>query len=85
MFPISIYRYGNTSLGNDLLQGCGQSVSLFTEILTSATLPGSLAPCLGVVALDLDDRYRGWQMGLTASIAIVPAECFELVDRLIVY
>ena len=37
------------------------------------------------VALDLDDRYRGWQMGMTASIAIVPAECFELVDGLIVY
>ena len=39
----------------------------------------------GAVALDLDDRYRGWQMGMTASIAIVPAECFELVDGLIVY
>jgi len=39
----------------------------------------------GAVALDLDDRYRGWQMGLTASMAIVPAECFELVDGLIVY
>ena len=39
----------------------------------------------GAVALDLDDRYRGWQMGLTATIAIVPAECFELVDGLIVY
>ena len=39
----------------------------------------------GAVALDLDDRYRGWQIGLTASIAIVPAECFELVDGLIIY
>lgn len=39
----------------------------------------------GAVALDLDDRYRGWQMGLTAPIAIVPAEGFELVDGLIVY
>ena len=39
----------------------------------------------GAVALDLDDRYRGWQMGLTSSVAIVPAECFELVDGLIVY
>ena len=39
----------------------------------------------GAVAMDLDDRYRGWQMGMTASIAIVPAECFELVDGLIVY
>jgi hypothetical protein len=40
---------------------------------------------LGAVALDLDDRYRGWQMGLTSSIAIIPSECFELVDGLIVY
>ncbi|MBR9985261.1 MAG: hypothetical protein KFF68_05065 [Desulfosarcina sp.] len=39
----------------------------------------------GAVALDLDDRYRGWQMGFTAAIAVVPAECFELVDGLIVY
>jgi hypothetical protein len=39
----------------------------------------------GAVALYLDNRYRGWRMGLTASIAIVPAECFELVDGLIVY
>ncbi|MDB4303392.1 hypothetical protein N9934_01195 [Desulfosarcina sp.] len=39
----------------------------------------------GAVALDLDDRYRGWQMGMTANIALVPAECIELVDGLIVY
>jgi hypothetical protein len=39
----------------------------------------------GAVALDLDDRNRGWQMGMTADIAIVPDECFELVDGLIVY
>jgi len=37
------------------------------------------------VALDPDDRYRGWQMGLTSMLAIVPAECFELVDGMIVY
>jgi hypothetical protein len=37
------------------------------------------------VALELDDRYRGWKLGLTASIAISPVECFELVDGLIVY
>jgi hypothetical protein len=34
---------------------------------------GRLAPCLGVVALDLDDRYRDWEMGLTVAIAIAPA------------
>lgn len=37
------------------------------------------------VALDLDKRYRGWKLGLTGPIAIVPAEPFELVDGLIVY
>ena len=39
----------------------------------------------GAVALDLDKRYRGWKLGLTGPIAILPAECFELVDGLIVY
>lgn len=39
----------------------------------------------GAVALDLDDHYRGWKLGITAPIAITPAECFELVDGVIVY
>jgi hypothetical protein len=39
----------------------------------------------GAVALDLDDRYKGWKFGLTAPIAILPAECFELVDGVIVF
>jgi len=40
----------------------------------------------GAVALNLDDnKVLGWKMGLTAPIAIMPAECFELVDGLIVY
>lgn len=38
----------------------------------------------GAVALDLDDRYRGWQMGLTSSIAIATAECIDFVNGLIV-
>lgn len=37
------------------------------------------------VAVDLDDRYRGWKIGLTSTLAIVPSECFDLVDGLIVY
>lgn len=37
------------------------------------------------VAIDLDDRYRGWKLGLTGTLAIVPAECFELLDGVIVY
>ena len=39
----------------------------------------------GAVALDLGNKAVGWKMGLTSSIAIMPAKCFELVDRLIVY
>ncbi|MDX2445365.1 MAG: hypothetical protein QNK30_16335, partial [Bacteroidales bacterium] len=39
----------------------------------------------GAVALDLDDRYQGWKLGMTAPIAIVQAECFDLVDGLIIY
>ena len=42
-------------------------------------------PLPDAVALDLDERYRGWKLGLTATIAIVPAECFEMVEGLIVY
>ena len=37
------------------------------------------------VALDLDERYQGWKLGLTSPIAIMPAECFELLDGVIVY
>ncbi len=39
----------------------------------------------GAVALDLDNKVAGWKTGLASSIAIMPAECFELVDGLIVY
>ena len=39
----------------------------------------------GAVALDLDDKVQGWKLGITSSIAIMPAESFELVDGLIVY
>ena len=39
----------------------------------------------GAVAFDLDDKCRGWKFGLSSSIAILPAESFELVDGMIVY
>ena len=42
-------------------------------------------PLPGAVALDVDGRYRGWKLGFTDIIAIVPAQCFELVDGVIVY
>ena len=42
-------------------------------------------PLPGAVALDLNNQYRGWRLGFTDIIAIVPAQCFELVDGVIVY
>jgi hypothetical protein len=48
----------------------------FTRLFSS--LPGA-------VSLYLDDRYQGWKLGLAGPIAILPAECFELVAGLIVY
>jgi len=43
------------------------------------------SPLPGAVALDVDDRYRGWKLGFIDLISITPAECFELVDGVIVY
>jgi len=43
-----------------------------------SSLPGS-------VALDVDERHRGWKLQYQYNIAILPAECFELVDGVIVY
>ena len=41
-------------------------------------------PTARAVDLELDNKVVGWKMGLTSSIAIMPPECFELVDGLIV-
>ena len=42
-------------------------------------------PLPGAVALDLDEKVRGWKLGISSSMAIMPAESFELMDGLIVY
>jgi hypothetical protein len=39
----------------------------------------------GAVAVDLDERFAGWNMGITQSLAIKPAEVWELLDGVIVY
>ena len=42
-------------------------------------------PIDGAVALDLDDRFAGWKLGITQSAAIKPAEVWELLDGVVVY
>jgi hypothetical protein len=39
----------------------------------------------GTVALDLDHRFKGWRMGVTACMALAPSQPYELVDGVIVY
>jgi len=45
----------------------------------------TFGPLPGRVALDLDERFTGWRLGLTRCIAIAPAEPYELADGVIVY
>ena len=39
----------------------------------------------GSVAMDCDNSFRGWNLGITTAIAIKPAEPYELIDGVIVY
>jgi hypothetical protein len=42
-------------------------------------------PLPGAVAIELDERFESWTLGLTRLIAIKPAPPHELVEALIVY
>jgi len=44
-----------------------------------------LAPLKGTLALDLDQRFKGWQLGVTACMALAPSQPFELVEGVIIY
>lgn len=39
----------------------------------------------GAVALDLDERFVGWKMGIVQSMALKSAEVWDLLDGVIVY
>ena len=39
----------------------------------------------GAVAIDIDERFAGWKLGITQSMAIKPAEVWELLDGVIVF
>ncbi len=43
------------------------------------------SPLKGTVALDLDPRFKGWRLGVTACMALAPSQPYELVDGVIVY
>jgi hypothetical protein len=39
----------------------------------------------GAVAVDLDERFAGWKLGIVESMAIKKAEVWELLDGVVVY
>ena len=39
----------------------------------------------GSVAMDCDDRFHGWKIGISSALAIKPTVPYELVDGVIVY
>jgi hypothetical protein len=39
----------------------------------------------GAVAIDLDERFAGWKLSIVQSMAIKPAEVWELLDGVVVY
>jgi hypothetical protein len=39
----------------------------------------------GAVALDLDERFKGWKSCIVENIALKDAEVWELLDGLVVY
>jgi len=83
LFPPSDYIHSKLQQNDIVILGTTHKEPESLSFIADFTRKFSSLP--GAVALDLDDRYRGWQMGLTATITIVPAECFELVDGLIIY
>jgi hypothetical protein len=42
-------------------------------------------PVEGSVVVDLDERFAGWKLGIMQSMAVKPAEVWELLDGVIVY
>lgn len=44
-----------------------------------------LSPLKGTVALDLDQRFKGWHLGVTDCMALAPSQPYDLVDGVIVY
>ena len=44
-----------------------------------------LGPLPGMVAMDLDACFNGWRLGVTACLALLPSQPWELVDGVIVH
>ncbi len=60
-------------------------VHIVSRVESTCDFGRRLGPLPGTVAMDLDDRFKDWRLGLTACIAIRPTQADQLVDGVIVY
>ncbi len=60
-------------------------VHIVDQADTECDFSRRLASLDGTIAMDLDRRFKGWRLGVTASMALVPSQPYELVDGVIVY
>ncbi len=79
---LSIREYIHQQRPSTRMWSVGQ---LIGEDSAQCDFTRTYGPLPHAVALDLDDRHLGWKMGIADPIAIVPAQCFELLDGVIVY
>ena len=52
---------------------------------TISDFSARLGPMPGINAVDLDDRFSGWRLGVTDCLAVRYREAYELVDGVIVH
>jgi hypothetical protein len=58
---------------------------LFGDSVYEDDFRRQFGPIEGAVAIDLDERFAGWKSSIVQSMAIKPAEVWELLEGLIVY
>ena len=78
----SIREYLSEKRSNLRIYSIGQIIG---ESVYEDDFRERFGPIEGVVAIDLDEQFAGWKMDIVQSIAIKPAEVWELLDGVIVY
>ncbi len=78
----SIREYLSEKRSNLRIFSIGQIIG---DSIYECDFRGKFGSLDGAIAVDLDERFAGWKMGIVQSAAIKPAEVWELLDGVIVY
>lgn len=60
-------------------------VHIVDQMAADCDFSRRFASLKGTVALDLDQRFKGWRLGTTACMALAPSQPYELIDGVIIY